>query len=164
MALPHVGSSQTRDRTGVSCFAGWFLTTGPPGKLSMTIWKVLPQTPWFCPVPRSYLLWNYRCVMQKPAEHFFFFLRNCIYLFLIDWWLLYSIGLISATHQHELAIGVADLTPWVSKLWRWCPRWMGDWRGHPFVLIRSAFKKNLLEEVAWKRKRGSITLEKHWSF
>ena len=34
-----------------------------------------------------------------------------IYLFLINWWLLYSIGLISAIHQCELAMGVLVSPP-----------------------------------------------------
>ena len=29
-----------------------------------------------------------------------------LYLFIFSWWLLYKIGLISVTHQHELTIGV----------------------------------------------------------
>ena len=34
------------------------------------------------------------------------FLIFLIFMFLIDWWLLYSISLISVIHQHELFIGV----------------------------------------------------------
>ena len=39
-------------------------------------------------------------------ELVWFYLLLNIYLFLIDWWWLYNIGLISVIHQHELAIGV----------------------------------------------------------
>ena len=40
-----------------------------------------------------------------------------IYLFLIDWWLVYNIGLISVIHQHELTIGVHMSPPsWISLL------------------------------------------------
>ena len=42
-------------------------------------------------------------LMISDVEHLF--LKN-IYLFLIDWWWLYNIGLISVIHQHELAIGI----------------------------------------------------------
>ena len=48
----------------------------------MTIWKVLPQTPWLCRVPCSYLLWNYRRVMRKPAGHFFL---KKLHLFIFNW-------------------------------------------------------------------------------
>ena len=44
----------------------------------------------------------------------FFFFKN-IYLFLIDWWLVYNIGSISFIHQHKLNIGVYMSCPsWVS--------------------------------------------------
>ena len=38
-----------------------------------------------------------------------------IYLFLIDWWLVYNIGLISVIHQHELTI-INHMSPlsWIS--------------------------------------------------
>ena len=43
----------------------------------------------------------------------FFDLKN--YLFLIDWWLVYNIGLMSVIHQHELTIGVHLSPPsWIS--------------------------------------------------
>ena len=41
---------------------------------------------------------------------------NCIYLFLIDLWLIYSIGLISVIHQHEWTIGVHMSPPSWSSL------------------------------------------------
>ena len=44
----------------------------------------------------------------------FFFLFFCLfkkYLFLIDWWLVYNIGLISIMHQHELTPGVHTSPP-----------------------------------------------------
>ena len=42
---------------------------------------------------------------------FFFVLFKKFKLCLIDWWLLYNIGLISATHQHEVAIDVHTSPP-----------------------------------------------------
>ena len=41
VASQHVGSSWTRDRTHVSGMAGRFLSTGPPGKSSTLVWRVL---------------------------------------------------------------------------------------------------------------------------
>ena len=42
----------------------------------------------------------------------FYFLK--LYLFIIDWWLLYNIGLISIIYQHELTIGVHMFPPsWI---------------------------------------------------
>ena len=49
--------------------------------------------------------------------HSFFFFQGCLknYLFLIDWWLVYSFSLISAIHQHELTIGVhISSSSWIS--------------------------------------------------
>ena len=42
---------------------------------------------------------------------FFFVLFKKFKLCLIDWWLLYNSGLISATHQHEVAIDVHTSPP-----------------------------------------------------
>ena len=40
-----------------------------------------------------------------------------LYLYLIDWWLLYSISVISVIHQHELTIGWPMSPPsWISHL------------------------------------------------
>ena len=41
VASRHMGSSQTRDRTHVPSMAGRFLSTGPPGKSSTLVWRVL---------------------------------------------------------------------------------------------------------------------------
>ena len=45
-----------------------------------------------------------------------FFLLKRIHLFLIDWWLVYNIGLISVIHQHELTLGVHLSPPLESPL------------------------------------------------
>ena len=47
----------------------------------------------------------------KPCDNYFF----NIYLFVIDWWLVYNIGLISVINQHEWTKGVhMSPTSWVS--------------------------------------------------
>ena len=43
-------------------------------------------------------------------------ISNCIYLFLLDLWLIYSTGLISVIHQHEWTIGVHMSPPSWSSL------------------------------------------------
>ena len=43
------------------------------------------------------------------------FFHNYVYLFLINWWFLYNIGLISVMHQHELTTGIPiSPTSWIS--------------------------------------------------
>ena len=46
--------------------------------------------------------WHSRFQMRPEFFHIFFLMH----LFLVEGWLLYCIGLISAIHQHKLAIGV----------------------------------------------------------
>ena len=51
------------------------------------------------------------CLLSSSS--YSFILKN--YLFLIDWCLLYNIGLISVIHQHELTIGIRISPPsWIS--------------------------------------------------
>ena len=53
-------------------------------------------------------------------RHFFFWLFVLfffnVYLFLIDWWLVYSNGLIFVTHQHEYIPSLSNLPPTPSHL------------------------------------------------
>ena len=42
----------------------------------------------------------------SPLASFLLFSFFLLYLFLIEWWLLYDIGWISVIHQHELTTGV----------------------------------------------------------
>ena len=51
---------------------------------------------------------------ERERKNRFFFFK--IYLFLIDWWLVYNIDLISVIHQHELTIGVHMSPPSRSSL------------------------------------------------
>ena len=45
----------------------------------------------------------------------FLYLKKIFYLFLIDWWWVYDIGLLSVIHQHELTLGVHLSPPsWIS--------------------------------------------------
>ena len=61
-----------------------------------------------------YLLWWTLYVFHSLKKlHCLFFYY--VYLLFIDWWFPYNIGLISVTHQHELAIGVHTSSPfWIS--------------------------------------------------
>ena len=55
------------------------------------------------------------CLALLYLKRVFFFVLFKKTLCLIDWWLLYNIGLISATYQHELAIDVHMSPPsWTS--------------------------------------------------
>ena len=54
--------------------------------------------------------------MATHSSIFFFYLKEYIYLFLIDWRLVYNIGLISVIHQHELTLGVHLSPPLESPL------------------------------------------------
>ena len=51
----------------------------------------------------------------EPGSVNTFFKKKIFYLFLIGWWLVYNIDLISVIHQHELTIGVhTSPHSWVS--------------------------------------------------
>ena len=57
----------------------------------------------------SFYLFNFLMLI------FFTLLLKDVYVFLIDWWWVYNISLISVMHQHELTIGVHMSSPsWVS--------------------------------------------------
>ena len=57
----------------------------------------------------SFYLFNFLMLI------FFTLLLKDVYVFLIDWWWVYNISLISVMHQHELTIGVHMSSPsWIS--------------------------------------------------
>ena len=65
----------------------------------------------------------------------YLFIFNCqlyhfLYLFLIDWWLLYNIGLFSVIYQHELTIGVHTPPPSSISL-------LSPTHSHPSRLLQS---------------------------
>ena len=65
------------------------------------------------PWPGSNLCCIARQILNHLLKKIFF---NHVYLFLMDWRLLYNIGLISAIHRHELAIPIhMSPPPWTFR-------------------------------------------------